>query len=101
MDKRPSKIIWDVPWEEVLALELAKAGYRKPSHLIIHLKNFKRSESFVRLIKCNIEEEEEQEPQAVMICSSIRKMWKSHQSDMKVLTLKVSGYVHAFVRMMG
>ncbi|ONK73416.1 uncharacterized protein A4U43_C04F31270 [Asparagus officinalis] len=89
MDKKPSKILWDVPWEELLALELAKAGYQKPSHLIIHLKNFKRSESFVRLIKCNVEEIEEQEPQAVRICSSIRKMWKSYQSDMKVLTLKV------------
>ncbi|KAJ6828337.1 uncharacterized protein M6B38_362940 [Iris pallida] len=89
IDQKPSKIIWDVPWEKLLALELAKAGYQKPSHLIIHLKNFKRSESFVRLIKCNVQEDEEQEPQAVMICSSVRKMWKAHQSDMKVLTLKV------------
>lgn len=88
MDKKPSKIIWDVPWEELLALELAKAGHRKPSHLIIHLRNFNRSESFVRLIKCNVVDDEH-ESQAVMICSSIRKMWKAHQSDMKVLTLKV------------
>ncbi|GFP96481.1 vacuolar protein sorting-associated protein 13c [Phtheirospermum japonicum] len=42
MDRRPCKISWDVPWEEVMALELAKAGHHIPSHLIIHLKSFKR-----------------------------------------------------------
>lgn len=87
MDKKPSKILWDVPWEEVLALELAKAGYQKPSHVIIHLKNFRRSENFVRLIKCNVDEE--REPQALLLCSSIRKMWRSHQAGMKVVQLKV------------
>uniref|UniRef100_J3N503 PH domain-containing protein n=1 Tax=Oryza brachyantha TaxID=4533 RepID=J3N503_ORYBR len=87
MDKKPSKILWDVPWEEVLTLELAKAGYQRPSHVIIHLKNFRRSENFVRLIKCNVDEEHE--PQALLLCSSIRKMWRSHQADMKVVRLKV------------
>lgn len=99
METKPSKIVWDVPWGELLALELAKAGYRKPSHLIIHLKNFKRSENFVRLIKCNVDEEEEQDPQAVVICSSIRRAWKSHQSVMKVLTLKVIWNLHSFFRL--
>ncbi|XP_073111690.1 uncharacterized protein [Elaeis guineensis] len=89
MDKKPCKILWDVPWEELLALELAKAGYPKPSHVIIHIKNFARSEKFVRLIKCNVEDDETQEPQAVVICSSIRKMWKAHQADAKILVLKV------------
>ncbi|WVZ57683.1 hypothetical protein U9M48_008037 [Paspalum notatum var. saurae] len=87
MDKKPSKILWDVPWEEVLALELAKAGYQRPSHVIIHLKNFRRSENFVRLIKCNVDEE--REPQALSLCSSIRKMWRSHQAAKKVVPLKV------------
>lgn len=90
MDKKPCKILWDVPWEELLALELAKAGYPKPSHVIIHIKNFGRSEKFVRLIKCIVEDDEMQEPQAVVICSSIRKMWKAHQADAKILVLKVS-----------
>ncbi|XP_077244890.1 pleckstrin homology (PH) domain-containing protein [Tasmannia lanceolata] len=97
MDKKPCKIMWDVPWEELMTLELAKAGYPKPSHLILHLKNFKKSESFVRLIKCSVEEEGEGEPQAVKICLVVRKMWKMHQSDMKTLTLKVPSsqrYVH-------
>ncbi|OVA12725.1 Pleckstrin homology domain [Macleaya cordata] len=88
MDKKPSKIMWDVPWEELMALELAKAGYPKPSHLILHLKNFKRSEKFVRLIKCSVEEAEE-EAQAVRICSVIRKFWKAYQADMRCLVLKV------------
>uniref|UniRef100_A0A0E0MAV7 PH domain-containing protein n=1 Tax=Oryza punctata TaxID=4537 RepID=A0A0E0MAV7_ORYPU len=92
MDKKPSKILWDVPWEDVLALELAKAGYQRPSHVIIHLKNFRRSENFVRLIKCNVDEEHE--PQALLLCSSIRKMWRSHQTDMKVVPLKVPGGQH-------
>jgi vacuolar protein sorting-associated protein 13A/C len=87
MDKKPSKILWDVPWEEVLSLELAKAGYQRPSHVIIHLKNFRRSENFVRLIKCNIDNE--REPQALSLCCSIRKMWRSHQAAMKVIPLKV------------
>lgn len=91
MDKKPCKILWDVPWEELLALELAKAGFLKPSHLILHLKTFKRGESFVRLIKCSIEEQsEESEPQAVKICLAVRKMWKAYQTDMKSLVLKVS-----------
>uniref|UniRef100_A0A0D9XMK5 PH domain-containing protein n=1 Tax=Leersia perrieri TaxID=77586 RepID=A0A0D9XMK5_9ORYZ len=92
MDKKPSKILWDVPWEDVLALELAKAGYPRPSHVIIHLKNFRRSENFVRLIRCNVDEEHE--PQALLLCSSIRKMWRSHQADVKVVPLKVPSGRH-------
>ena len=92
MDKRPCKIIWDVPWEELLALELAKAGFPKPSHLLIHLKNFRRSESFARMVKCSTEEEQCGESQAVRICLVVRKMWKAHQADMKTLTLKVGAY---------
>ncbi|CAA6669756.1 unnamed protein product [Spirodela intermedia] len=89
MDRRPCKIIWDVQWEELLALELAKAGCPKPSHLIIHLKNFRKSESFVRLVKCSFDIEDDQDPQAVRICSTIHKTWKAHQLDMKTLTLRV------------
>lgn len=98
MDKKPCKIMWDVPWEDLMALELTKAGGNQPSHLILHLKNFRRSENFVRIIKCNLgEESERSEPQAVRICSVVRKMWKAYQSDMKNLTLKVPSsqrYVH-------
>ncbi|KAL6543919.1 hypothetical protein OROGR_010416 [Orobanche gracilis] len=81
MDTRPCKILWDVPWEEVMALELAKAGYLIPSHLIIHLKNFRRGESFVRVIKCNSQKlPEDREAQAVKICSVVCRMWKAHQN---------------------
>ncbi|XP_050141691.1 uncharacterized protein LOC126617690 [Malus sylvestris] len=89
MDKKPCKIMWDVPWEELMAVELAKAGCNQPSHLILHLKNFRRSENFVRVIKCSIEEIEGNELQAVRICSVVRKMWKASQSDMNCLILKV------------
>ncbi|XP_050223282.1 uncharacterized protein LOC126673249 [Mercurialis annua] len=90
MDKRPCKIMWDVPWEELIALELAKAGCLQPSHLLLHLKNYRRSESFVRVIKCNVaEESDETEPQAVRICSVVRRVWKQFQSDMKNVILKV------------
>ncbi|KAM7253783.1 hypothetical protein ACFE04_031465 [Oxalis oulophora] len=90
LDKKPCKILWDVPWEELMALELAKAGSQQPSHVMLHLKNFKRSENFVRFIKCHIEEVQgPEQPQAVRICSVIRKIWKAYQSDMKNLTLKV------------
>lgn len=82
LDKKPCKIMWDVPWEEILTLELAKAGFSIPSHLIIHLKNFKRSENFVRVIKCNTEESSGQ-PQAVRICFVVRKFWKGNDSDTK------------------
>lgn len=72
-----------------MAVELAKAGSNQPSHLILHLKHFKRSENFVRVIKCRVEEGSEgREPQAVRICSVLRKMWKA--SDLKVVALKVS-----------
>ncbi|KAL3619418.1 hypothetical protein CASFOL_036988 [Castilleja foliolosa] len=84
MDRRPCKISWDVPWEEVMALELAKAGHNIPSHLIIHLKSFKRGESFVRVIKCNSEQlPEEREPQAVRVCSVVCRIWKAHQNSLK------------------
>ncbi|CAL0314337.1 unnamed protein product [Lupinus luteus] len=90
MDRKPCKIMWDMPWDELMALELAKAGSNQPSHLILHLKHFRRSEIFVRVIKCNIVEEYEgREPQAIKICSVVRKMWKAYQSDMKSLILKV------------
>ncbi|XP_065877732.1 uncharacterized protein [Euphorbia lathyris] len=90
MDKKPSKIMWDVPWEDLMALELAKAGHGQASHLLLHLRHFKRSENFVRVIKCNVEDEsDENEPQAVRICSAIRRVWKMYQSDTKRSTLKV------------
>ncbi|KAK6251014.1 hypothetical protein SCA6_005019 [Theobroma cacao] len=97
MDKKPCKIMWDVPWEELMALELAKAGYQLPSYLLLHLKNFRRSETFVRVIKCSVEEVEGIEPQAVKICSVVRKMWKAHPSDMNNIVPKVPSsqrYVH-------
>ncbi|KAL2901743.1 Vacuolar protein sorting-associated protein 13C [Bienertia sinuspersici] len=98
IDKNPSKIMWDVPWEELLALELAKAGRLQPSHFILHLKNFKRSDPFARVIKCKPEEESgDGEQQAIKICSTVRKMWKAYQSDMKKFPLKVpssQGRVH-------
>ncbi|CAH8391411.1 unnamed protein product [Eruca vesicaria subsp. sativa] len=90
MDKKPSKIMWDVPWEELMALELAKAGGQRPSHLILHLKTFQKSESFAQVIKCSVSEESDVlEPQAVRICSVVRKMWKAYQSNMKNHVLKV------------
>ncbi|XP_042394059.1 uncharacterized protein LOC121984930 isoform X2 [Zingiber officinale] len=88
LDKKPCKILWDVPWENLLAIELAKAGYDKPSHLIIHLQNFRRSESFARIIRCDVGNDEEQEPQAIIICSTIRRMWKAHQTNKKIVVLK-------------
>ncbi|PIN17888.1 hypothetical protein CDL12_09445 [Handroanthus impetiginosus] len=84
MAERPCKITWDVPWAKVMALELAKAGFPIPSHLIIHLKSFRRGENFVRVIKCNTEQSsEESEPQAVSVCSVVRKVWKAHQKDIE------------------
>lgn len=82
--------MWDVPWEDLLALELAKAGRPQPSHLILHLKTFKRSEPFARIIKCmSVEGSEGGEPLAVKICMTVRKMWKAYQSDTRSLILKV------------
>ncbi|KAL8266737.1 hypothetical protein R6Q59_004081 [Mikania micrantha] len=90
MDRKPCKIMWDVPWEDLMALELAKAGNPKPTHLILHLIKFKKADSFVRVIKCSSDEEsEESEPQAVRICLAVRKMWRAYQSGLKSLTLKV------------
>ncbi|XP_023553987.1 uncharacterized protein LOC111811402 [Cucurbita pepo subsp. pepo] len=89
LDKKPCKILWDVPWEELMALELAKVANSHPSHLIIHLKTFKRSENFARVIKCHTEEIVGREPQAVRICSVVRKLCREYQSDMKCLVLKV------------
>ncbi|KAL2987622.1 hypothetical protein AAZX31_11G038900 [Glycine max] len=90
MDKKACKIIWDVPWDELMALELAKAGSSQPSFLILHLKHFRRSENFVRVIKCNsVEVFEGREPQAIKICSVVRRAWKTYQSNMKNLILKV------------
>lgn len=98
MDKKPSKILWDVPWEDLLALELAKAGHRRPSHLLLHLKHFRKSENFVRVIKCNVEDEsDENEPQAVRICSAIRGVWKMYQSDIKSSNLKVHVVLSALI----
>ncbi|XP_075505709.1 uncharacterized protein LOC142542773 isoform X1 [Primulina tabacum] len=95
MEKKPCKIMWDVPWENILALELAKAGYPSASHLIVHLKSFSRSENFVRVIKCNTEETSEGEPQAVQICSIVRKMLKANQNDiMRLMVLVPSVQKH-------
>ncbi|KAJ6714895.1 TETRATRICOPEPTIDE REPEAT (TPR)-CONTAINING PROTEIN-RELATED [Salix viminalis] len=89
-DKKPSKIMWDVAWEELMALELARAGCHLPSHLLLHLKSFKRSENFVRVIKCNVGEVSEgTQAQATKICSVVHRVWKAYKFDMKTLVLKV------------
>jgi len=85
--------MWDMPWEELMAVELAKAGCNQPSHLILHLEKFRRSEKFAHVIKCKVEDEPEgREPQAVRICFVVHKMWKA-ASDMKKILLKV-GHMH-------
>lgn len=89
LEKKPCKILWDVSWEQILTLELAKAGFSVPSHLIIHVKNFKRSENFVRVIKCATENESHgRAPQAVTICKRMRRIWMAHQSDVKIPAVK-------------
>lgn len=81
-----------------MALELAKVANNQPSHVIIHLRSFKRTENFARVIKCHVEEIAGREPQAVRICYVVRKLWKEYQSDMKSLVLKVSiCYIHFLV----
>lgn len=80
--------MWDIPWEELMALELAKAGHSKPSILFLHVKNFNRSESYVRMVKCS-DEEEDGEPLAIKICSVVRKSWKQYQASNKTVTVKV------------
>eukprot|EP01018_Ginkgo_biloba_P007916 Gb_35998 [translate_table: standard] len=77
---KPCKILWDVSWGELLALELAKGGHQKPSHVILHLRNFRKSECFVRIIKSFVEDEQEGEIQAMRIYSTIQKLWKTYQS---------------------
>lgn len=81
--------MWDVPWKELMAVELAKAGSNQPSHVILHLKNFRRSENFVRVIKCRVNEESEEiEPQAIRICTVVHKVRTA--SDREGVILKVS-----------
>ncbi|KAK8578934.1 hypothetical protein V6N12_069276 [Hibiscus sabdariffa] len=90
MDKKPCKIMWDVPWKELMAVELAKQGSQLPSHLLLHVKNFRRLEAFVRVIKCtSVEEVEEIEPLAVKICTVARKMWRAHEDNINSIMLKV------------
>ncbi|GJX33564.1 pleckstrin domain superfamily protein [Tanacetum coccineum] len=102
MDKKPCKIMWDVPWEDLMALELAKAGNPQPSHLILHLMKFKKAENFVRVIKCSTEEESEaRDPQAVRICMAVRKMWKAYQSSLKSLVLTVNMLISTHLLMNG
>ena len=79
-----------------MAVELAKAGSAVPSHVLLHLKSFRRSDVFVRIIKCSVEDETQgREIQAVRMCSVVRKMWKAHQSRVKSLRLKVR-VVHGY-----
>ncbi|KAF3773180.1 putative vacuolar sorting-associated protein 13B [Nymphaea thermarum] len=90
LDRKPCKILWDVPWEELLALELAKVGFAKPTHLILHLRNFRRSQNFVRVVKCNVNDEEvASDSEATRICFTVRKTWKAYLSRMRSLRLKV------------
>ncbi|KAL4278350.1 hypothetical protein GQ457_03G021670 [Hibiscus cannabinus] len=90
MDKKPCKIMWDVPWKELMAVELAKQGSQMPSYLLLHVKNFRRLEAFVRVIKCtSVEEVEETEPLAVKICTVARKMWRAHEDNINSIMLKV------------
>ncbi|XP_031502249.1 uncharacterized protein LOC116265643 [Nymphaea colorata] len=95
LDRKPCKILWDVPWEELLALELAKVGYAKPTHLILHLRNFRRSQNFVRVVKCNVNDEEvASDSEATRICFTVRKTWKAYLSRMRSLRLKVPSIKH-------
>jgi vacuolar protein sorting-associated protein 13A/C len=86
---RPCKIQWDVPWDELLALELVKGDQQKPAHVILHLRNFKRSECFVRVIKLLVENDQEGTSQATAIYSFIQKLWNTYQSGKRDCDFKV------------
>lgn len=86
---RPCKIQWDVPWDELLALELVKGDQQKPAHVILHLRNFKRSECFVRVIKLLVENDQEGTSQATAIYSFIQKLWNTYQSGKRDCDLKM------------
>lgn len=88
---KPCKIQWDVPWDELLALELVKGDQQKPSHVILHLRNFKKFECFVRVIKVLAENDQEGTSQATVIYSFIQRLWNTYQSrkngcDFKMLS---------------
>lgn len=86
---RPCKIQWDVPWDELLALELVKGDQEKPAHVLLHLRNFKRSECFVRVIKFLVENDQEGTSQATVIYSFIQRLWNTYQSGKKGCDFKM------------
>lgn len=72
-------------------MELVKGDQQKPSHVILHLRNFKKFECFVRVIKVLAENDQEGTSQATMIYYFIPRLWNTDQSrknscDFKMLS---------------
>ena len=64
-------------------MELVKGDQQRPAHVLLHLRNFKRSECFVQVIKFLVENDQEGTSQETVIYSFIQRLRNIYQSGKK------------------
>ncbi|MCO5611230.1 hypothetical protein L7F22_065481 [Adiantum nelumboides] len=78
----PCFIVWDVPWQQLLALELANTGSdQAPTYVVLHLSN--QCTSFAHLIKFSTSISDEELLQARTLLRGVSKAWKSYGPSRK------------------
>ncbi|KAI5072395.1 hypothetical protein GOP47_0012501 [Adiantum capillus-veneris] len=84
----PCFILWDVPWQQLLALELANTGSdQSPTFVVLHLCN--QCTPFAHLIKFSSTNSDEELLQARTFLRGISKAWKSYGPSRKQILQQV------------
>ncbi|KAJ7562087.1 hypothetical protein O6H91_03G054700 [Diphasiastrum complanatum] len=85
----PSSVIWEVPYSQLLALELTDVQDNQlPSHVILHIRDDPRV--FARVIKCYTGMLESGATQAEIIRSAIEVCWKKYGPDRNSLLMQMA-----------
>lgn len=86
----PCKILWDVPWWDLLSLELPRTE-QLPSHVIIHRRYDPKR--YAQLVRCFEVDPGSHVPQAHEVYHSIDHAWRTYGPDRKKLSSQVGSIV--------
>lgn len=85
----PCCILWDVPWEKLLALEMACTTHdHAPIYIVLHLRS--TATIFAQLVKCSRTDYEDGFTHAKLILESISKSWKAYGPNRSSVVLQLA-----------
>ncbi|KAL2636221.1 hypothetical protein R1flu_007700 [Riccia fluitans] len=87
----PSSILWEVPWRNVLAVEIA-AHLTNRNYVVLHIRW--NTKSFAHVIKCYESSLEGRVSHAKKVVRCIRQVWKKYEPDRETLLSEERRHAH-------